>query len=639
MDPVTRFVRRNSAELSSGKMTFEDIYGIVFRNEDNIMAETSSVLKIVTHTYGQVKKRIELAAGSIFARCGAGSFIGLYGENSVEWLVLFWAILRSGNKPYLINLMQPGEHNLEMLCELSANTVLYTGAKPQLDLELISCEELEKAGEELPENTVFGNELALSTSGTTLQRKICIYSGREICEQILNCDRIIRINPEIKEFYKGRLKMLMFLPLYHIFGLEAAYLWFAFGNITFVFLPSYSPEAILHTVRRHEVTHIFGVPLLWHTVEKSVLRELNSRDEKTRKKFWKGVSLSIKLQSIFPKLGRKVASKMFAEVRSAVFGDSVHFCISGGSYIRNSALHLVNAIGYPLYNGYGMSEIGITSVELSRRADKRILGSVGRPFESIRYKLSEDGSLLVSGSSVCKRVLINGVEHETEEWFDTGDIMHTDRDGRYYIEGRRNDLVVGENGENLNPDTAEKAFVLSDAANLTVMGGNDGGLMLIVQMPRTLLEAQKARLSEQIASCMKELPASYRISKVYYTYDPLVAGEGLKVSRSYVRQMLSEGRIELFESMESASGAVGSFDDEIMRILRKIFADVLVKDENEILPEAHFMNDLGGSSLDYFTLIGEIDKRFDIRLTFDGNGFAYSLSDFAKRVEEALRAR
>ena len=42
MDPVTRFVRRNSAELSSGKMTFEDIYGIVFRNEDNIMAETSS---------------------------------------------------------------------------------------------------------------------------------------------------------------------------------------------------------------------------------------------------------------------------------------------------------------------------------------------------------------------------------------------------------------------------------------------------------------------------------------------------------------------------------------------------------------------------------------------------------------------
>ena len=302
-------------------------------------------------------------------------------------------------------------------------------------------------------------------------------------------------------------------------------------------------------------------------------------------------------------------------------------------------MRLVNAIGYPLYNGYGMSEIGITSVELSRRADKRILGSVGRPFESIRYKLSEDGSLLVSGSSVCKRVLINGVEHETEEWFDTGDIMHTDRDGRYYIEGRRSDLVVGENGENLNPDTAEKAFVLSDAANLTVMGGNDGGLMLIVQMPRTLLEAQKARLSEQIASCMKELPASYRISKVYYTYDPLVAGEGIKVSRSYVRQMLSEGRIELFESMESASGAVGSFDDEIMRILRKIFADVLVKDESEILPEAHFMNDLGGSSLDYFTLIGEIDKRFDIRLTFDEDGFAYSLSDFAKRVEEALRAR
>ncbi len=641
MDPVTRFVRMNSAELASGNKTFEDVYRIVFRNEGNIMAETSEGLRIVSHTYGQCAGRIDACSAGLRAEFGSGRFIGLYGENSVEWIILFWSILKSGNKPYLINLMQPAEFTAEMLASLGVSAVLYTDKKPELGFKSASCSELEKAGESVaaPLTSVpFGNEVALSTSGTTLQKKVCIYTGREISDQILNCDRIIRMNPDIKEFYHGRLKMLMFLPLYHIFGLEASYLWFAFGNVTFVFLPNMTPDAILHTVRRHEVTHIFGVPLLWHTVEKGVLRELKGRDENTRKRFWKGVELSIKLQSIFPKLGKKLAARMFAEVRSAVFGDSVLFCISGGSYIRSSALKLINAIGYPLYNGYGMSEIGITSVELSRRASKRLLGSIGRPFDSIEYRLGSGGELYVKGSSVCKRVIVNGNETDTSEWFDTGDIMHTGKDGRYYIDGRRSDVVFGENGENLNPDYAEKAFSLTDAANFTVMGDENGEkLCLYVQIPRTLLEVRKQRLKSEIDACCQKLPAAYRISRVMYTYDPLMSEDSIKVSRAYVRRKLDNGEIKLFDSIESASKSVSSVESEIRGILRGIFARVLLKSEEEILPEAHFMNDLGGSSLDYFTLISEVDKRFDIRLDFEEDGFAYSLDDMAKRVEEMLR--
>ena len=639
MDPVTRFVRMNSAELASGNKTFEDVYRIVFRNEANIMAETSEGFRIVSHTYGQCAKRIAACSSGIYARFGSGSYIGLFGENSVEWLILFWSILRSGNKPYLINLMQPGEFTEEMLSSLGASAVLYTDKQPEFGFQTASCAELEEEGLTASSaNVPFGNEIALSTSGTTLQKKICIYTGREICDQILNCDRIIRMNPDIKEFYHGRLKMLMFLPLYHIFGLEASYLWFAFGNITFVFLPNMTPDAILHTVRRHEVTHIFGVPLLWHTVEKGILRELKARDEKTRRRFWKGVDLSIKLQSAFPKIGKKIAARMFAEVRSAVFGDSVLFCITGGSYIRSSALKLINAIGYPLYNGYGMSEIGITSVELSRRASKRVLGSVGQPFESIEYRLGSGGELYVRGSSVCKRVIVNGDETESSEWFDTGDIMHVGKDGRYFIDGRRSDVVFGENGENLNPDYAERAFSLTDAASFVVMGDEKGEkLCLYVQIPRTLLEAKKQRLRAEIEACADKLPPAYRISRVMYTYDPLMTEDSIKVSRAYVRQKLESGEIKLFDSIESASKDVGPIDDEIRGILRGIFARVLVKSEDEILPDAHFMNELGGSSLDYFTLISEVDKRFDVRFDFEQDGFAYTLDDMAKRVEEMLR--
>lgn len=636
MDPVVRFVKQNSAELESGGKSFEDVYRIVFRNEENVMAETSSGFSIIKYTYGEVKSRIERLAPVIAAR-SRDSFIGLWAENCVEWIILFWAILKSGNKPFLMNLMQPIESTEGIMHTLGANTVFYVGKAPEIDAELISFEELESSADAAsPE--VFGNEIALTTSGTTLKQKICIYSGREISEQILNCDRIIEKNPDIKEFYHGSLKMLMFLPLYHIFGLEASYLWFAFGNITFVFLQSMAPDVLLHTIRRHEVTHIFGVPLLWHTIEKTLKRQLASYDEKTVKKLEKGLELSLRIQSFAPKLGRKIAARMLKEVRSQLFGDSVLFCISGGSYIRSSALRLINALGYPLYNGYGMSEIGITSVELSRNVRQRLKGSIGKPFNSVEYRLDKEGVLSVRGSSVCKRVIIDGKEQTADDWFETGDIMHVEKDGRYYIDGRRSDLVFGDNGENLNPDVAERGFALSNAESFTVMGDeNNENLILIVQIPRTLLLVQKERLAEEIRRCNENLPTAYRIRKAYYTYDPLTSGESIKVSRAFVRHALASGRIKLFDSIESASHEAGEASEEIFSAVREVFASVLDRPENEIDPEAHFMNDLGGSSLDYFTLISEIDKRFGITMNFEDGDFSYTLNDFAEKAEGILK--
>lgn len=639
MDPIVKFVRANSEELSRGKRTIREIFDVIFRNEANIMAETPGMTGIESVTYGKAKQRIVRAAGNISRRLKKkDEFIGLMGENSVEWLVGFWAILMSGNKPYLINLMQPAGFTGDILRTLGADAVIYTGREPKLDVQLVSVGELEREESDPVPPEAFGNEIALSTSGTTLREKICIYTGNEITEQIINCDSIIDANPDIKTFYHGRLKMLMFLPLYHIFGLEAAYLWFAFGNVTFVFLPSYTPEAIMHTIRRCEVTHIFAVPLFWHTVEKSVLREVKSKGEKTYRKFIKGLDLSEKLQTAFPKLGKKLASRLLREVRNEVFGDSVIFCITGGSYIRGSALRLLNCLGYSLYNGYGMSELGITSVELSKKIKDRLKGSIGKPFESIEYKLAEDGRLLVKGSSVCKRVIVDGAETEADEWFDTGDVMHRDADGRYYIDGRMSDVVVSDNGENLNPDVAERELYIPGASAYTVLGDEKNEkLILIVSMPRTLIDVQREKLAADVEASVAALPPSYRISRIYYTCDPLMEEGGIKISREAVKRKLASGGLTLFDSVKDAGSSVGSIDSEIKAILRRLFAEILDIKEEDVRPDAHFMNELGGSSLDYFTLIGEIDKRFDVKLSFGEEDFAYTLDDFAAMLEKLLK--
>ena len=78
-----------------------------------------------------------------------------------------------------------------------------------------------------------------SSSGTTGTPKIIIYDGNAISEQILLSGDIVKINPTIKNDKRLNIRLIAFLPFYHIFGLMATFLWFFFFGRTFIFLPKY----------------------------------------------------------------------------------------------------------------------------------------------------------------------------------------------------------------------------------------------------------------------------------------------------------------------------------------------------------------------------------------------------------------
>ncbi|MBO5657762.1 MAG: AMP-binding protein [Agathobacter sp.] len=638
MENINRIVKETCKALRNSNKTFEDMYAIMFRFQDNIMAEKSTMMGIKEYTYKEIQCEVEKIAAAIAKKTKVtNQFMGIYADNCVEWIVLFWAILRSGNHPYLINLRQPDSFTSHILGILKANFVLCVDKAKDFGCESIMYEELENLNADASEleGVPFGNEIAITTSATTLKEKICIYQGENFANQVLNTQGIVERGPWIKRHYKGRLKQLAFLPLYHIFGLTAVYFWFCFFGRTLVFVSDYTPDTLLSTIRRHEVTHVFAVPLLWHTIEKSVLREVASMDEKTQKKFEFGRSIVLKLQGFWPALGQLAAKVLFKEVRINLFGESVLFCISGGSYVRNSALDLVNAIGYPLHNGYGMSEIGITSVELSKNVKDRLKASIGMAFDSVEYSIDEQGQLLVKGDSLCQRMIVAGEEVTYDSWFPTGDIVERDEEGRYYIKGRLSDVVLGEDGENLNPDLAEQAFTLSYAKNFCVTGNEEKNkLILIVQIAPDLVQLQREKLLQEIEECNKKLDVNYQVREIYYTYDPIQNENAIKVSRAYVARQIAEGKVQLFQDIKEK--AVEAEETEIKAVIRKVFAKVLMVEPETIGDNDHFMFDLGGSSLDYFAVIGELSEKFSIKFMFEEEDFGYSVSAFEEIVRKHL---
>ena len=67
-------------------------------------------------------------------------------------------------------------------------------------------------------------------------------------------------------------------------------------------------------------------------------------------------------------------------------------------------MKLINGLGYELHNGFGMTEIGITSVDLSKDVKTRNSGSIGKPLFDVTYKI-ENNELLINSLYIHKYLI------------------------------------------------------------------------------------------------------------------------------------------------------------------------------------------------------------------------------------------
>ncbi len=627
---LKKIIQNNADLLEKSSKDLAAIYQIMFSN-DSLLCEGHDGFRTYRFTYQQMSRRIEAAAGALYQRIGAGSYVALEMENCSEWIVGFWAILRSGNKPYLVNMRYPKSLSNGIMARLGIQYSLCL-KESDLNAQGIAVAELEKQGGVAPEG-IFADEIAFSSSATSMNEVICFYSGKQIAAQILNFKGIIRKDPRIAKHYKGELKQLAFLPFYHVFGLFAVYFWFTFFGRTLVFLKDYSADTILKTCRRHQVTHIFAVPMLWHTIEQQVNAKVR-QDPRKQAKLQKGLKIATSLQNISPDFGAWVAKRLLGEVTNQLFGKSVMFCISGGSYLRPSAMELINGLGYGMHNGYGMSEIGITSVELRHKPKERNQNSIGQPFTAVEYKLDEKGGLWVRGETLCTRKLVNGQEKIFDGWFETGDNMEC-RDGNYFILGRQGDMVIGESGENINPDTVEQAFVIDGAKMLCVLGVEDV-LTMVVQVGPYVSQQTITELRNQIYAINDTLPSTMAVRQFYITRDELAPPTAVKVSRSQLLKKIADGQVRLTNLSDAVEQTGEAFASALLEDVTAIIARELDLEPEKVGVDSHIFHDLGGSSIQYFSIITALSEKFGVTDYNKDDKFCYTPREICEYLERYL---
>lgn len=590
---------------------FSRLFDLMFSERENVLAETTAGYRIKEITYGETRAnvlRLANAFEKVFAGIAKDSFIGLSMANGVDWIECFWAILMSGYKPVLLNTRLPMTVLEETLSTYGVGAVvsdslLYTACPTYLraDIEVVESDRAE-------ESFTFGTEVIFMSSGTQGAVKLCAYTAKQFYYQICDTYYIIKECPQIRKGHEGKIKQLALLPFYHVFGFMAVYLWFGFFSRTFVFLKDLSPQTLLNTARRHKVTHVFAVPLVWETIYKTAMKTIRSKGEKTVKKVEKGLKIAGS-----GKLGKKLTHKAFGEIREQIFGDSVQFLISGGSMIKKETVAFLNAIGYHTANGYGMTEIGITSVELSLSDKERNTISIGKPFKHAQYK-NVDGELYVKSDTRAARILFEGEEKVTNytEWFKTGDLI-TEEKGKLFIGGRQDDLIVGETGENLNPNLIENLFQIDNVEELCLFQAQDGTPTLLLSSKNVYSEEQAKRIKEDAERVVKENGLEKEIKKIVLTTTPLMEVNDFKISRKKVAKKYAQGGFNVLNA-DSFKGEAAS---DLQKRIRTLFAEVLQKEEEEIGVDDDFFTSLGGNSLDYFTLVGMAKQELGIPLPIE----------------------
>ncbi|MCR4806166.1 MAG: acyl carrier protein [Lachnospiraceae bacterium] len=70
--------------------------------------------------------------------------------------------------------------------------------------------------------------------------------------------------------------------------------------------------------------------------------------------------------------------------------------------------------------------------------------------------------------------------------------------------------------------------------------------------------------------------------------------------------------------------------------LKKIIAEVLNVDENEITEETRFTDDLGADSLDVFQIIMGIEETFDVEISNEDAEKIVTVGDVVEQIKNAL---
>ncbi len=378
-----------------------------------------------TLSYSQLDLAVTSLADTLRADLVAGSRAAVLAANSLDYVVLLWAMFRFGVTAVPLNPRQSATTLAAQVQQAGASIVFhddeYSWPAQNLGVRAIPLTKRLQSG--APGKVHFRSEFELDseqlcticfTSGSGGTPKGVQLSLGNLYYSAIGSNENIRVAP-------GDCWQLA-LPLCHVGGLGILFRSFIAGAAVFVDA-KFDVQRTTERIDHNELTHLSLVPTMLH----DLLIDRGNR----------------------------------------AFPDSLKAILLGGAAVPESLSRRALALKAPIVTSYGMTETA-SQVTATRPGDPSgRTGTSGKVLNFRRLRIvDETGQTLPVGTAgnieVGGEVLFRGYTGRPgsspahDDWFATGDVGYLDDEGYLTVVGRRDRMFIS-GGENIHPEEIERA--------------------------------------------------------------------------------------------------------------------------------------------------------------------------------------
>ena len=225
-------------------------------------------------------------------------------------------------------------------------------------------------------------------------------------------------------------------------------------------------------------------------------------------------------------------------IAKAAFGGNLRTIYCGGAYLNPEMIEKFRELNINLVQGYGMTECAPC---ISRNSEQCVKEeSVGKLLPGCEAKVV-DGEIWVKSSSVMLGYYKN--EEATKEtlvdgWLRTGDLGYVDEDNFLYITGRKKNLIILSNGENVSPEELENR-ISEDPLVAEVLVYEEDGQITAEIYPNEEYAAKKrikdvqAELSARVDAMNRALPMFKQVRRIKLRETEFEKTTSRKIKRHY----------------------------------------------------------------------------------------------------------
>lgn len=476
---------------------------------------------------------------------GAGDKVAILSQSMPNWSVAFFSVVPFGRIAIPI-LPDSSENEVTNILNHSESKVIFISQRLSSKLSkecrdkmtlVIDIETFEVLKADEDKFTCDGRtsvptpeEIAaiIYTSGTTGSAKGVVLSHRNLASNVITCYH------SCKRGEKDR--WLSILPMAHTLEMTLSMLYPMYCGACVYYLQK-PPVAslLLKAMKVVKPTTILSVPLIIEKVYKgSVLPTI----QKSRTLTWMNEHMNGLMCRI---IGMKLKK---------TFGGHISFFGIGGAKLDPTVEEFLLKAKFPYAIGYGLTE---TSPLLGYSMNKwRAVGSFGYPVYNVKLKLHDvdpatgEGEVVAKGPNVMLGYYKDPVRTKsvfTEDgWFRTNDLAVQDEKGRFFIKGRRNNMILGPSGENIYPEEIEDVINNLEGVNESIVVERNGRLVALVQPLENFIEWNKEsedKIYEKLdgwkerllKTVNKNVNKSSQVSSVEVMKEPFEKTATLKIRR------------------------------------------------------------------------------------------------------------